>query len=66
MAHRENRDRAEASERLAEIGTILATGLQRLSLRQSSGELPDVGESSLHFTPDQSGDAPPCSAEVPP
>jgi hypothetical protein len=65
MAHRENRERAEATERLAEIGAVLATGLQRLSLRQSSGELPDVGESSLHISPDQSGDAPPRSAEVP-
>jgi hypothetical protein len=40
----------------------LAIGLQRL---QSSGELRLFGESSLHLSPNQSSDAPPCSAEVP-
>jgi hypothetical protein len=42
----------------------LAVGLQRLLRRQSSGELRFFGESSLHLSPDQSSDAPPCSHEV--
>jgi hypothetical protein len=44
-------------ERIAEIGEILARGLVRLKLRQSSGRLPPAGESSLGFVGDQSGDA---------
>ena len=54
-----------ATERLGEIAEILAAGLMRLEARKSSRKYPEIGESSLHFTPDQSGDAPPCSAEVP-
>lgn len=43
------------SERLAEIAEILAAGLMRLEARKSS-ELPaHCGESSLHFSPEQSG-----------
>jgi hypothetical protein len=49
---------------LDEVAELLATSLQRLLTRQSSGELSFVGESSLHLSPDQSSDAPPCSAEV--
>jgi hypothetical protein len=54
----------DAAERLSEVGAILAAGLQRLVGRQSSGELPPAGESSLHISPDQSGVEPPCSPEV--
>jgi hypothetical protein len=49
---------------LDEIAEILTAGLQRLEAHKSSQKPPDLGESSLHFTPDQSGDPPPCSAEV--
>jgi hypothetical protein len=57
---------ADGSERLSEIAEILAAGLTRLEARKSSRKSAEFGESSLHFTPDQSGDAPPCSAEVSP
>jgi hypothetical protein len=53
----------EANQRLSEIAELLATGLSRLETRKSSRKSADFGESSLHFTPDQSGDAPSCSAE---
>jgi hypothetical protein len=52
-----------ASERLAEIAEILALGLQRLITRQSSELSADCGESSLHFTPDQSGAGSPIQPE---
>lgn len=43
------------AERRAELCRILALGLVRLVQRQSS-ELPDrIGDSWLHFPPDQSG-----------
>jgi hypothetical protein len=45
------------SDRLAEIGEILATALMRLNARKSSRKPPEFGESSLHFSPDQSADA---------
>jgi hypothetical protein len=54
----------DASERLAEVGAILAAGLRRLLGHQSSGELPPGGESSLHFSPAQSGGVPPYSPEA--
>jgi hypothetical protein len=44
-------------ELIAEIGEILARGLVRLKLRQSSGRLPLAGESSLGFVGDQSADS---------
>jgi hypothetical protein len=47
---------AAARERIAEIGEILARGLVRLKLRQSSRRLPAAGESSLGFVGDQSAD----------
>ena len=53
-------------ERVAEIGGLLAEALMRLQSQKSSTFPGEFGESSLHFTPDQSGDAPPCSAEVSP
>jgi hypothetical protein len=46
----------EANQRLFEIGEILAAGLTRLEALKSSRKSPEVGESSLHFTPDRSGD----------
>jgi hypothetical protein len=51
-------------DRILEIAEILAAGLMRLQALKSSRKSSEFGESSLHFTPDQSGDAPPCSAEV--
>jgi hypothetical protein len=57
-------NQGEANQRLFEIGEILAVGLTRLDARKSSRKSAEIGESSLHFMPDQSGDAPPCSAEV--
>jgi hypothetical protein len=54
-------DRMSASDRLDEIGEILAPGLIRLRARsaelerKSSGLSADFGESSLHFSPHQSG-----------
>ena len=52
------------SERLAEIGGLLAEALMRLQSRKSSVFPGEIGESSLHFTPDQSGHAKPVSPEV--
>jgi hypothetical protein len=50
------RDEVSDAFEIDEIGAILAGGLQRLLSRQSSGELPPSGESSLRISPDQSGD----------
>jgi hypothetical protein len=47
--------RMTAAERLDEIADILAAGLIRLSARKSSALSCDHGESSLDFSPDQSG-----------
>jgi GAF domain-containing protein len=52
------------TDHLTEIAELLAAALTRLQARKSSRKSAQLGESSLHFTPDQSGDAPPCSAEV--
>lgn len=65
-------DDLAADERLAEIGRILAVGLLRLRMRtasrnadqQSTGLSADGGESSLHFSPGQSGPDRPGSLEV--
>lgn len=54
----------DTGQRLTEIGALLAQALMRLQTRQSSAFVADSGESSLHFTPDQSGDANPVSPEV--
>jgi hypothetical protein len=51
-------------DHLIEIAEILALGLSRLEARKSSRKSADFGESSLHFMPDQSGDALPSSAKV--
>jgi hypothetical protein len=53
------------ANRFSEIAEILAGGLMRLAARKSTLKSAEVGESSLHFKPDQSGDATPCSAEDP-
>jgi hypothetical protein len=45
------------AERRTELCRILALGLIRLHMRQSSDLSDSVGESSLHFPPDQSGHA---------
>ena len=50
-------DQLSAEERIAEIGELLARGLVRLHARQSSPLSADLGESSVDFTPDQSGHA---------
>jgi hypothetical protein len=54
----------ESSDRVSEIAEILAAGLRRLEARKSSQKPTEFGESSLHFSPDQSGGVPPYSAEV--
>ena len=46
-----------ASERLDEVAYILAAGLQRLHVRQSSALPADFGESSLDCPAPQSGGA---------
>ena len=46
-------------ERLSEIAEILAAGVMRLAARKSSSISADRGESSLHFTANQSGDPTP-------
>jgi hypothetical protein len=50
-------DRMTAAERLDEVAAILAVGLVRLVTSKSSELSADPGESSLHFSPDQSGHA---------
>ena len=55
---------SEPSERIAEIGALLARALVRIHIHKSSGFAAEFGESSLHFSPDQSSDASPCSAEI--
>jgi hypothetical protein len=49
-------DRQTIGESVAEVAELLALALQRVLTRQSSGESRPVGESSLHISPDQSGD----------
>jgi hypothetical protein len=49
------RDSKASKERLTELAEILALGLTRLMSRKSSGLSADYRESSLHFSPDQSG-----------
>jgi len=64
MLNLDQADSPSASDRLDEIAELLAAALTRLEARKSSRKSPEIGESSLHLSPDQSGDAPPCSAEV--
>jgi hypothetical protein len=49
---------------LTEIAEILAAGLTRLEARKSSRKTTEFGESSLHFSPDQSGGVASCSPEA--
>lgn len=42
-------------ERLTELAEILAAGLMRVAARKSSEVCASSGESSLHFSPTQSG-----------
>jgi hypothetical protein len=51
------------SERLTEIGGLLAEALMRLQIRKSSVFAGEFGESPLHFMVDQSGHANPVSPE---
>jgi hypothetical protein len=55
-----------ARERIAEIAEILAAGLMRLSARKSSPKSADFGESSVDFSPHQSGHADPSSPDTRP
>jgi hypothetical protein len=55
----------DGGDHLLEIAEILAAGLTRLGVRKSSRKPAEFGESSLHFSPDQSGGVPPYSPEVP-
>ena len=57
MANAQSPDLMTASERLAEIGDILARGLIRLHARQSSSVSTDLGESLLDRSPRRSGHA---------
>jgi len=50
-------DRLTPSERLAELGEILAAGLMRLHARKSTPLSADRGDSSVDFLPDRSGHA---------
>lgn len=50
-------NRMTTAERLDEAADILAVGLIRLRARKSSGFSRDRGESSLDFSPRQSGHA---------
>jgi hypothetical protein len=54
-----NPNQLTAAERLDEIADLLAAGLMRLRVRQSSTLSPDTGESSLDFSVDQRGHARP-------
>jgi hypothetical protein len=54
----------DSGERMSEIAEILADGLMRLEARKSSRKPADFGESSLHFSPNQSGGVRPHSAEA--
>jgi hypothetical protein len=46
----------ETAERISELASILATGLQRVFVGQSSAVSKDFGESSLPCSPLRSGD----------
>jgi hypothetical protein len=52
--------------RLDKVAEILSIGLLRLNARMSSQKPTEFGESSLHFSADQSGDALPFSTGVSP
>jgi hypothetical protein len=54
----------QPAEHIIELSDILAAGLMRLLARKSSGLSADLGESSLHFTAQQSGPDGPRSPEA--
>jgi hypothetical protein len=54
----------EPNDRIAEIGELLAGGLMRLQNRKSSPIRGESRESSVHFTPNQSGHANSISLEI--
>jgi len=47
------------AERRAELCAILGLGIVRLQLRNQRQPSPENGDFPLHFTPEQSGSAPP-------
>ena len=47
------------AERRAELCAILGLGIVRLHLRNNPSLSPESGDFPLHFTPEQSGSAPP-------
>jgi hypothetical protein len=54
-----NPDRMTDRDRRAELCSLLALGLARLHVRETSKPSENIGESSLHFPPDQSVHATP-------
>ena len=52
-----NKSNEESTERLDELGSILAAALSRMNARKSSQKAALLGESSLHISPEQSVDA---------
>jgi hypothetical protein len=54
----------DSNQRIAELAEILTLALQRVRAQQSSQNLALTRESSLHISPNQSGDAPTSSAGV--
>jgi hypothetical protein len=55
MIERQTYRSAGSHDRIAEIASILAAGLMRLRIRKSSDLSHDIGESSLHLSPPESG-----------
>jgi hypothetical protein len=55
---------SQTPDDIVEIAQLLATALLRLEARKSSRKPAEFGESSLHFSPDQSGGVPPYSPEA--
>ena len=52
-----NPDRLTPTDRLAELGELLAAGLMRLRARKSSRLSANLGDSSVDFPPERSGHA---------
>jgi len=50
-----NKSNEESTERLDELGSILAAALSRMNARKSSQKAALLGESSLHILPAKSG-----------
>jgi hypothetical protein len=55
----------QTPDHITEIAELLAAGLTRLQAWKSSRKSAEFGESSLHFSPNQSGGVPPYSTEAP-